>query len=160
MSYLTMMGDPRKEQVSSIDLSRERHWLSTMFLLGETGKYYSGSSKTSEPMLVDGGQFWRHSSSEDHPLPTCGGQSFKHLLFFFLKRKKIILTKQSTATLQCRCTISTSSLWFTHQDSCTSPCENAWPEDLLLPLTIIWLSSIRRERVSSAVALVTTGWAA
>lgn len=36
MSYLPTIYDPRKEQVSSIDLSQERHWLSTVFLFQKT----------------------------------------------------------------------------------------------------------------------------
>lgn len=166
------MDNPKRGEVSSSDLSQEKSQLSCFHsgrqenttsacrIPGLSQNPWSGSSKTLDPMAVAEGPFWRLSSSEDHPLSTCGGQSFKHPLFIFLERKKLFWL--SKAQLLCSvgwgCTISSSNLWFIHQDSCSSPCENAWSEELLLPLTISCWSSTWRRTVSSAIAIVTTGW--
>lgn len=167
------MGNPRKEEASSLDLSQEKCQLSCFHsgkrentthacqIPGLSQSPWSGSSKALEPMAVAGGPFRRLSSSEDHPLSTCSDQSLKHPLFNLLERKRLFWLSKALMLFSegWGCTISTSNLWPIHQDSCPSPCENAWSEELLLPLTLLCWSSTWRKTVSSAIALVTAGWA-
>lgn len=153
--YLTMMKwvTQGKRKSAALDLSQDKCRLSCFHsgrqentthacqVPGPSQSPWSGSSKTPEPMAVAGGQFWRLSSFEDHPLSTSGGQSFKHPLFAFLERKRLFWLSKALLLFSVGWgyTISTSNLWFIHQDSCPSPCENAWSEDLFLPLNSFML---------------------
>lgn len=153
--YLIMMKwvTQGKRKSAALDLSQDKCRLSCFhsgrqentthacLVPGPSQSPWSGSSKTPEPMAVAGGQFWRLSSFEDHPLSTSGGQSFKHPLFAFLERKRLFWLSKALLLFSVGwgCTISISNLWFIHQDSCPSPCENAWSEDLFLPLNSFML---------------------